>query len=94
MGKRILGSIPEARASLVSSKISTGGGSAPDEYFPSLSIELASDRKPEDLLQSLRNLETPILGVIENGRVRLSLATMYGESEQYVSSSIRTILGE
>ena len=94
MGKRILVRIPESKASLVSSEISTGGGSAPDEFFPSLSIELASGGKPEDLLQSLRNLETPILGVIENSRVRLSLATMYGESEQYVSSAIRTVLGD
>jgi len=94
MGKRILEKIPEGRASLASSKISTGGGSAPDEYFPSLSIELASEQKPEDLLRSLRNLETPIIGVIEDGRVRLSLATMHGESEHDIATAIRTVLGD
>lgn len=94
MGKKILEKIPEGRASLVSSKISTGGGSAPDEYFPSLSIELASEQKPEDLLRSLRNLETPIIGVIEDGRVRLSLATMHGESEHDIATAIRTVLGD
>jgi L-seryl-tRNA(Ser) seleniumtransferase len=93
MGERILHDIPRGSASLVSSKISTGGGSAPDEFFPSLSIELASEQKPEDLLRSLRSRETPIIGIIEDGRVRLSLATMHGESEHDIASAIRTALG-
>jgi L-seryl-tRNA(Ser) seleniumtransferase len=94
MGKKILDNIPDGAASLVSSRISTGGGSAPDEYFPSLSIELASKQKPEDLLRSLRNLETPIIGVIEDGRVRLSLATMHGEDDHDIAAAIRTVLGD
>ena len=94
MGKRILKGLPQAKASVVQSQISTGGGSSPDESFPSLSIELSAERDPEEVLRELRTMEIPIIGTIESNRVRLSLATMYGEDERYLSRAIRGALGE
>ena len=43
---------------------------------------------------TVRNMEVPIIGTIENGRARLALATMFGEDERYLSRAIRTVLGE
>ena len=94
MGRRILRNIPKDKASLVEADISTGGGSAPDEFSPSLAIELQTQRKAELVLETLRGLPVPIIGVIVSDRVRLSLATMYGESESYIASAIRAIAAD
>jgi len=90
MGRRILKGIPKEKARLVDSKISTGGGSAPDEFFPSLSIEITSGNA-EYVLRRLRELPTPIIGIIENDSVRLSLATMHGEDEHVISAALRAV---
>jgi L-seryl-tRNA(Ser) seleniumtransferase len=94
MGRRILKGIPKEKARVVDSKISTGGGSAPDEFLPSLSIEVTSGARPSEVLQRLRDLPIPIIGIIEDDTVRLSLATMYGEDERSLSAALRSILGE
>jgi L-seryl-tRNA(Ser) seleniumtransferase len=61
---------------IIDSKSSTGGGSAPGEYFQSLSIELLFNETPDKLLHRLRNSEPPIIGTIHAGKVRLNLATL------------------
>ena len=94
MGRRILRGIPKEQAVLVDSTISTGGGSAPDEFMPSLSIEILSGGTATDVLQRLRELPTPIIGTIEEGSVRLSLATMHGEDEPSIAAALRAILAE
>lgn len=93
MGRRILENLPAGAARLVDSEISTGGGSAPDESSPSLSIEIVSDRDPEAILKDLRCLDVPIIGTIADGRVRLSLATMHGEEERSIAEAIKAVAG-
>ena len=93
MGRRILEQLPPGAARLIDSEISTGGGSAPDESSPSLSIEITCARDPEAVLKDLRGLEVPIIGTIADGRVRLSLATMHGEEERSIAEAIRTAAG-
>jgi L-seryl-tRNA(Ser) seleniumtransferase len=93
MGRRILKGIPKEKARLVDSKISTGGGSGPDEFFPSLSIEITAG-KAENVLRRLRELPTPIIGIIENDSVRLSLATMHGEDEHVITAALRAVTSE
>ncbi len=92
MGRRILKGIPHEKARLVDAQIATGGGSSPDEYRPSLSIEITPEGRPEDLLRSLRELPTPIIGVIAGDAVRLYLATMHGENERAIAESLRALL--
>jgi L-seryl-tRNA(Ser) seleniumtransferase len=92
MGQRILEQLPPGTATLVDSEISTGGGSAPDEFAPSLSLELAPRGSAEESLRVLREMPTPVIGIIANDRVRLSLATMYGEDERYIASAVRALL--
>ncbi len=93
-GKRILKGIPTAKAALVPSEITTGGGSSPDETLPSLSIELLSDKKPDEIVSSFRAMDVPIIATITEGKVRLSLATMYGEDPAYIRSAILAVSGE
>jgi L-seryl-tRNA(Ser) seleniumtransferase len=93
MGRRVLRGVPREAARLVDSEISTGVGSAPDEFSPSLSIEITTGLRAEDALATLRGLPTPIIGIIVEDRVRLSLATMYGEDERVIARAVRTIAG-
>jgi L-seryl-tRNA(Ser) seleniumtransferase len=92
-GETILADLPETAVRLVDSTVATGGGSAPDERFPSLSIELASGEKPESVLAALREMDPPIVGTIEDGRVRLNLATMLPAELPLVAAALKRLLG-
>jgi L-seryl-tRNA(Ser) seleniumtransferase len=94
MGRRILRRLPAGAARLVPSRLSTGGGSSPDESVPSLSLELAAARDPQAVLQDLRRLSVPIIGTIADGRVRLALATMHGEDERAIAATIVAVAGK
>ncbi len=92
-GESLLSELPPDAARLVDSTVTTGGGSAPDEHFPSLSIELVADEKPEKMLAALRRLEPPIVGTIVDRKVQLNLATLLPEEVQLVGESLKRLLG-
>ena len=92
-GRRILKGIPKETADIVPAMAATGGGSAPDEYFGSLAIEICADTRPGKILKSLRNLEIPIIGVVEEGKVHLNLSTLIGEDAAYIRTSLMAVLG-
>ena len=94
MGRRILRRLPPGAARLVPSRLSTGGGSSPDESVPSLSLELAGSRDPQVVLEELRGMPAPIIGTISEGRVRLALATMHGEDERAIAEAIAAVAGK
>ncbi|MEE8592346.1 MAG: hypothetical protein V3T35_13605, partial [Spirochaetia bacterium] len=91
-GKTLLSDLPSGRARLVESTVTTGGGSAPDERFPSLSIELESAERPQGLLTALRELDPPIIGIIVDGKVQLNLATLLAEELQAVKEALNRLL--
>jgi len=90
MGRRILRRLPPGTARMVPSRLSTGGGSSPDESVPSLSLELTAERDPQSVLEALRGVPVPIVGTIAEGRVRLALATLHGEDERAIAAAIAT----
>ena len=94
MGRRMMRRLPTGAARLVPSRLSTGGGSSPDESVPSLSLELLSARDPQAVLEDLRGLPVPIIGTIADGRVRLALATMHGEDERAIAEAIAAVTAE
>ena len=94
MGRRILRKVPAGTARIVAAEISTGGGSAPDESVPSLSIEITTARDAESVLKDLRAMPVPIIAAIAEGRVRLSLATMHGEDERAIAEAIAAVAGK
>ena len=61
---------------LVESEMIVGGGTLPDEYFPSWALELTSDQSSQSLLNQLRELPLPVIGVIRNNRVQLNIASV------------------
>jgi L-seryl-tRNA(Ser) seleniumtransferase len=93
MGKRILQGLPGDRVGLVEAEVTTGGGSAPDESVPSPFIEVTPRCMADEALRILRGQPTPIIAIISDGRVRLSLATMYGEDETAIAASLHALVG-
>jgi L-seryl-tRNA(Ser) seleniumtransferase len=82
-----------ARARLVPSSFAVGGGSAPGQEFPSFSLELVSEAKPELLLARLRDWDPPIIGTISGGHVLLNVATIGPSELRAVGAALKTILG-
>jgi L-seryl-tRNA(Ser) seleniumtransferase len=92
-GRRVLKGIPKDLADIVSATATTGGGSAPDEYFQSLSIELRGGPKPEEAVAFLRGLPLPIIASVEDGKVRLNLSTLLFEDAAYIRGSLANLFG-
>jgi L-seryl-tRNA(Ser) seleniumtransferase len=90
-GRRVLRGLDSTRVRLVPAVMTPGGGSAPDEDYPSLAVELAGE--PQALLARLREWETPIIGTIAEDRVLLNLATVLPEEIQVLRSALQSILG-
>ena len=61
---------------LIESEMIVGGGTLPDEYFPSWALELTSQKSPQKLLTDLREMPLPVIGVIRNNRVQLNMASI------------------
>ncbi|UCF97034.1 MAG: L-seryl-tRNA(Sec) selenium transferase [Spirochaetaceae bacterium] len=91
-GESLLAELVPDSARLVESSVTTGGGSAPDECFPSLSIELQIRDKAQILLAELRRMDPPIIATIEDGRVLLNLATLLPEELPQVAAALKRLL--
>jgi len=93
-GKKLIRGLNRRYVDLIDSLISTGGGSAPDELFPSVSVEIKTPDKPDRTLKKLRELDIPIIGTISNDRVLLNLATILPQELPIVRSAIKELLKE
>jgi len=89
-GRRVLRGVDSARARLVPAVMTPGGGSAPDEDYPSLAVELSGEAPA--LLAALREWEPPIVGTIAEDRVLLNLATVLPEELPVLRSALQAVL--
>ncbi len=90
-GRRVLRGVDSARARLVPQAMTPGGGSAPDEDYPSLAVELSGDAPA--LLAQLREGDPPVIGTIAEGKVLLNLATVLPEELPVLRSVLQAVLG-
>ncbi len=88
-GGAILAELPEGMARIIPSVASTGGGTSPDEGFPSRALELAARRSSSSLLAAFRRGEPPIVAAVRSGRVRLDLAALIGEHPSLIAKLVR-----
>jgi L-seryl-tRNA(Ser) seleniumtransferase len=75
-GEKLLEGLDKSRFSLEESTCTSGGGTAPDETFPSFSVVIAGKQSPQTILERLRDSSPPIIATIHDGRVHLNMATM------------------
>jgi L-seryl-tRNA(Ser) seleniumtransferase len=67
--------------------ICIGGGSTPDEYFDSYSIKIRSGKiKPELIIEELRKLDPPVIGIIKNDEVVLNPAALNIDQIKYIKT--------
>jgi L-seryl-tRNA(Ser) seleniumtransferase len=90
-GRRVLRGLDTGRARLVPAVMTPGGGSAPDEDYPSLAVEVSGEAQV--LLARLREWETPIIGTIAEDKVLLNLATVLPDELPVLRSALQAILG-
>lgn len=91
-GRRILSRLPPGRARIVPSRAAWGGGSTPDETFPSRALSLSPSGTPESLLSALRRAPVPVIGMIRDGFVLLDLSTLLGSDPAVVAASVADAL--
>jgi L-seryl-tRNA(Ser) seleniumtransferase len=96
-GRNLLRGLDPARARLVPSSLTPGGGSVPDESFPSLAVELAPGEGGElpearRLLDLLRGAEPPVIGTIRDGKVLLDLSTVLPEDLPVLRRTLQALL--
>jgi L-seryl-tRNA(Ser) seleniumtransferase len=92
-GRKILQGTGRDNAAVVPSTFTSGGGSLPDESFPSLSVMINSDEQPGKILRALREASPPIIGTISNGKVHLNLATIQDDEIPHIRQQLHQLLG-
>ncbi len=88
-GRRVLRGVDAGRARLVPAAMTPGGGSAPDEDYPSLAVELSGDARA--LLARLREWDTPIIGTIAEDKVLLNLAAVLPEELPVLRAALLSV---
>ena len=75
--------------SLLEDQLIIGGGTLPDEYYPSWSLEINLKKPANQILDELREMPVPMVAVIRNDKVRINLATILPEDREVVASQLR-----
>ncbi len=91
-GAAILAGLPGGTARLVPSVASTGGGTSPDEGFPSRALELLPPLAAQRLLEAFRQGDPPLVACVRAGKIRLDLASLRGEDPRLVAQLIMEAL--
>jgi L-seryl-tRNA(Ser) seleniumtransferase len=72
--------------------ICVGGGSTPDEYFDSYSINIRSEKmKSKLIIEELRKAEPPVIGIIKNEKVVLNPAVLDISQLKYIKSVLKNL---
>ncbi len=98
LGQSIRRRLPKGSSRLVPSSATTGGGSSPDESFPSLALEpdpelVEGSGGAERVAARLRGGEPPLVPAIRDGRLLVDLAALRGEDPGLVARLLREALG-
>ena len=78
---------------LVPAQMVVGGGTLPDEFFPSWSVELLVNKSSEQVMSDLRAMPLPVIGVIRNDRVQLNMAAVLPRELPVLTEQLRSYLG-
>jgi len=77
-------------ARVIDGMSTVGGGSAPGSQLPTRLVEIAKDGRTADQIeQSLRTLDPPVIARIEDDRVVLDLRTVSAEEERLLATLLR-----
>lgn len=69
-----------------------GGGSLPEESFPSVGMRLISDKNATLISKKLRLNDPPVIGRIKDDRLILDMRTIFPEDDSIVAEAIKKAL--
>jgi L-seryl-tRNA(Ser) seleniumtransferase len=69
-----------------------GGGSLPEESFPSVGIRLLSEKNAVQISKNLRLNNPPVIGRIKDDRLILDIRTIFPEDDNIVADAIKKAL--
>ena len=75
-------------AQVVSIKSVAGGGAIPGLELESFAISPESKESTDEMEEQLRNLSTPIIGYIDNGKLLIDVRTIFEEDYEYITRAI------
>ena len=88
--EKLVRKLPSGTACVVPYPFSLGGGSTPDEAFPSWAIMLHT-HKPEAVKTALRFCSIPIIAIISEDRLLLHLAAVNPADDIYIIKELQEI---
>ena len=88
--EKLVRKLPSGTACVVPYPFSLGGGSTPDETFPSWAIMLHT-HKPEAVKTALRFCSIPIIAIISEDRLLLHLAAVNPADDTYIIKELQDI---
>lgn len=91
MAEKLAALSPE-QLSVVPSQMTIGGGSLPDENFPSWSLQVQMSQSPDRLLNIMRSWPIPVIGMVKHDKVLLSMATLSSKELEYVATQMKELL--
>ncbi|HAE21065.1 MAG TPA: L-seryl-tRNA(Sec) selenium transferase [Spirochaetaceae bacterium] len=89
LARKIRDKLPKGVARVVDCQAASGGGTGPDEYFPSVALALSSPAPEELLMASLRRAPVPLLAIVREGEVLVDMAALALEDPALVAETIR-----
>jgi len=92
--RKLTRGIDKSAADITPTTIYIGGGSAPDESFPSYSVRLNLNETPEKVLTFFRESEIPVIGRIIDDQVLLNVSTIFTDDIPYIRSVIEEAVTE
>ncbi len=78
---------------IVTTEAFCGGGSLPEESFPSLGLKIHTHISASKLSRSLRLHNPPIIGRIKEDHLILDLRTVFTDEESYIISALKEATG-
>ena len=94
--ERLAKALPVGLAEVIEADVEVGGGSLPDEFYPSyaVAINCKVSLKVNQLVTALHNLPVPILGRVAEDRLLIYLLTIKEEDMDYAAEALVKILGK
>jgi L-seryl-tRNA(Ser) seleniumtransferase len=89
LARKVRDKLPKGIARVVDSEAASGGGTGPDEFFPSAALALSSPASAELLTASLRRAPVPLLAIVREGEVLVDMAALALEDPALIAETIR-----
>jgi L-seryl-tRNA(Ser) seleniumtransferase len=87
-------STPQLEVQVVEARSLIGGGSAPGASLPSRAVGVMAGFSADQLLEQLRQWQTPIVARVEDGRVLLDLRTVEPAQDAEIIAALESVAGE